>query len=111
METGRALRATVEEMTVLDATQHRLVSLIGNIAPDGSASFFDVIMRIADKVRARHYPVPVLSETTEMTQTFHMLPQVRRVHELARVGGCELCRRRSDGRQCAALGGWVCQRR
>ncbi|TMV86322.1 sugar-binding transcriptional regulator [Thioclava sp. BHET1] len=85
--TGRALRATVEEMTLLDATQHRLVSLIGNIAPDGSASFFDVIMRIADKVRARHYPmpVPVLSETRELTETFRSLPQVRLVRDLARV--------------------------
>ena len=34
-------------------------SLIGNIAPDGSASFFDVVMRLADKVRAPHYPMPV----------------------------------------------------
>ncbi len=85
--TGRALRATVEEMAPMDAPQHRLVSLIGNIAPDGSASFFDVIMRIADKVRAPHYPmpVPVVSESAEHSAMFHALPPIRRVTALARA--------------------------
>ena len=32
------MRAMVERLTSMDAEQHRLVSLIGNIAPDGSAS-------------------------------------------------------------------------
>lgn len=85
--TGRALRATVEELSPLSAEQHRLVSLIGNIAPDGSASFFDVIMRIADKVRAPHYPmpVPVVAETPEQNQMFHDLAPIHRVTELARA--------------------------
>ncbi|WP_127903045.1 sugar-binding transcriptional regulator [Solirhodobacter olei] len=84
--TGRALRATVEELAPVSAEQHRLVSLIGNIAPDGSASFFDVIMRIADKVHAPHYPmpVPVLAETAEQNALFHDLAPIRRVVELAR---------------------------
>lgn len=84
--TGRALRGMVDAMVPMDAPQHRLVSLIGNIAPDGSASFFDVVMRIADKVRAPHYPmpVPVISPTPEENAAFHALPPVRRVVELAR---------------------------
>ncbi|PZQ95975.1 MAG: DNA-binding transcriptional regulator [Cereibacter sphaeroides] len=84
--TGRALRATVDAMASMEAEQHRLVSLIGNIAPDGSASFFDVIMRIADKVRAPHYPmpVPVISVTPAENAAFHALAPVRRVVELAR---------------------------
>lgn len=84
--TGRALRGMVDAMTPMDAEQHRLVSLIGNIAPDGSASFFDVVMRIADKVRAPHYPmpVPVISPTPEENAAFHALPPVRRVVDLAR---------------------------
>ena len=57
--TGRALRAMVDSVAPLEAEHHRLVSLIGNIAPDGSSSFFEVIMRLADKVRAPHYPMPV----------------------------------------------------
>ena len=85
--TGRALRGMVDAMRPMDAEQHRLVSLIGNIAPDGSASFFDVVMRIADKVRAPHYPmpVPVISPTAEENAAFHALPPVRRVVDLART--------------------------
>jgi DNA-binding transcriptional regulator LsrR (DeoR family) len=84
--TGRALRGMVDAMEGMEAEQHRLVSMIGNIAPDGSASFFDVIMRIADKVRAPHYPmpVPVISSTPEENAAFHALAPVRRVVDLAR---------------------------
>jgi DNA-binding transcriptional regulator LsrR (DeoR family) len=84
--TGRAMRGMVDAMVPMEADRHRLVSLIGNIAPDGSASFFDVVMRIADKVRAPHYPmlVPVISPTPEENAAFHALPPVRRVVELAR---------------------------
>lgn len=84
--TGRAMRGMVDAMAPMEADRHRLVSLIGNIAPDGSASFFDVVMRIADKVRAPHYPmlVPVISPTPEENAAFHALPPVRRVVELAR---------------------------
>jgi hypothetical protein len=86
--TGRALRGMVDAMVEIDAPQHRLVSLIGNIAPDGSASFFDVVMRIADKVRAPHYPmpVPVISPTPEENAAFHALAPVQKVVELARGG-------------------------
>lgn len=83
--TGRALRGMVDALVEIDAPQHRLVSLIGNIAPDGSASFFDVVMRIADKVRAPHYPmpVPVISPTPEENAAFHALGPVQKVVELA----------------------------
>ncbi|MBT9245204.1 sugar-binding transcriptional regulator [Gemmobacter fulvus] len=85
--TGRAMRGMVDAMGPMDAPQHRLVSLIGNIAPDGSASFFDVVMRIADKVRAPHYPmpVPVISPTPAEKEAFHALAPVRKVAELARA--------------------------
>lgn len=83
--TGRALRGMVDAMTTMDAPQHRLVSMIGNIAPDGSASFFDVIMRIADKVRAPHYPMamPVISSTPEEFAAFAALAPIARVRDLA----------------------------
>ncbi|MBC7155977.1 MAG: sugar-binding transcriptional regulator [Rhodobacteraceae bacterium] len=85
--TGRALRGMVDEVLPIEAPQHRLVSLIGNIAPDGSASFFDVVMRLADRVRAPHYPmpVPVISTTAEENAAFQALPPVRRVRDLARA--------------------------
>jgi DNA-binding transcriptional regulator LsrR (DeoR family) len=85
--TGRAMRGMVDAMIEMEAPQHRLVSLIGNIAPDGSASFFDVVMRIADKVRAPHYPmpVPVISPTPEENAAFHRLGPVQKVVELAQA--------------------------
>ena len=43
----------------MDCPQHKIVSLVGNIAPDGSASLFDVVSRIGDRVKAPHYPMPL----------------------------------------------------
>lgn len=85
--TGRALRAMVEELMAQPCERHRIVSLIGNIAPDGSASFFDVIMRIADKLRAPHYPmpVPVISDSPAERAQFHALRPVQLVVKLAQT--------------------------
>ena len=52
--TGRSLRATVEEMTSMECEQHKIVSLNGNISADGSASYYNVIFRIADRERTTH---------------------------------------------------------
>lgn len=84
--TGRTLRATVEELTSMECEQHRIVSLNGNIAPDGSASYYDVIMRIADRVRAPHYPMPmpVIAQSTEERDLFHQLKPIQSVLRLAR---------------------------
>ncbi len=85
--TGRSLSAMVAEVTMRQTEQHRIVSLIGNIAPDGSASFFDVIMRMADKLHAQHYPmlVPVVSETAEERELFRSLRPVQAVIRLAQT--------------------------
>jgi len=40
--TGRVLRACADELSVMDCPQHKIVSLVGNIADDGSASRYDV---------------------------------------------------------------------
>jgi Transcriptional regulator, contains sigma factor-related N-terminal domain len=39
--TGRAVRAAVERVSPIDCPNHQIVSLVGNISADGSASFFD----------------------------------------------------------------------
>ena len=83
--TGRALRAMAEQFTPIEARHHRIVSLIGNIAPDGSATLFDVIMRVAEKLMAPHYPmpVPVISDTPEERAFFMHLRPVQNVLALA----------------------------
>jgi DNA-binding transcriptional regulator LsrR (DeoR family) len=57
--TGRAVRAAVERVTPIDRPNHQIVSLVGNISADGSASFFDTVGRLADRTGARHYPMPL----------------------------------------------------
>ncbi len=83
--TGRALRATIEAMSTISCEHHKLVSLIGNIAPDGTASFYDIIMRIADTVRAPNYPLPapVIADTTAERDLYLKLKPVRQVLDLA----------------------------
>lgn len=85
--TGRALRASIDEIAPVDAEQHRIVSLIGNIAPDGSASHYDVIVRLSDRVNAPHFPmsVPVLSDTPEERALFQRLRTTKVVFALAQA--------------------------
>lgn len=57
--TGRTLKAAVERLPSMVCPQHRIVSLAGNIALDGSASVYNVIFTMADAIQARHYPMPL----------------------------------------------------
>lgn len=84
--TGRALRAMVEQFTPSGPCPHRIVSLLGNIAPDGSATLYDVISRIAERLNAPYFPmpVPVISDTAEERAFFMHLRPVRTVYDLAR---------------------------
>jgi len=59
MGTGRTLKAAVENLPAMTCRQHRIVSLTGNVAPDGSASVYNVIFSMADRVQAPHYPMPL----------------------------------------------------
>lgn len=83
--TGRTLRAAIDQIRPLDCPHHQLVSLVGNIAPDGSASFFDTLTRLADLTQARHYPIPlpVVAATPEERDLLVAIEPVKRVHALA----------------------------
>jgi DNA-binding transcriptional regulator LsrR (DeoR family) len=82
---GRSLRAAVDQLPPLDCPQHKIVSLVGNIAPDGSASFYDVIVRFADAVQAPHYPMPlpVIASTSRERDLFFDQASVRQIVSLA----------------------------
>ncbi|WP_174804177.1 sugar-binding transcriptional regulator [Martelella limonii] len=84
MGTGRTLRAVVEQLPPMDCPQHRIVSLTGNISPDGSAAYYNVIFLMADAINARHFPMPlpVLVSTPQERQLFHAQPMVRPTLEL-----------------------------
>lgn len=83
--TGRMLRAVVDNMQTVDGSAHKVVSLIGNVSPDGSASFYEVIMRIADKTGAQHFPmsVPVMARSESEFAVYRALPHVQASRELA----------------------------
>jgi DNA-binding transcriptional regulator LsrR (DeoR family) len=75
--TGRAVRAAVERVTPIDCPDHQIVSLVGNISTDGSASFFDTVGRLADRTKARHYPMPLpflMSSEREREQMLRIDP-------------------------------------
>jgi len=57
--TGRALKATVEQLSAMTCPQHRIVSRLGNMMSDGSATPYNAVVRMADRVGARHYPYPL----------------------------------------------------
>jgi DNA-binding transcriptional regulator LsrR (DeoR family) len=85
MGTGRTMRAAVEQVTAMECPDHQLVSLVGNISADGSASFFDTVGRLADLTKARHYPMPLpflVPSTAERDQLLRIEP-IGRVHALA----------------------------
>jgi DNA-binding transcriptional regulator LsrR (DeoR family) len=84
--TGRMLRAMAEQLQPMECPQHKLVSLVGNIAPDGSASLFDVASRVGDRVKAPHYPMPlpVIATTVHEKSLLLAQTQLRNAVELAR---------------------------
>src|SRR4030095_12905284 len=78
--TGRAVRAAVERVTPIDRPNHQIVSLVGNISADGSASFYDTVGRLADRTKARHYPCPLpflMSSERERDQMLKIDPIAR----------------------------------
>ena len=57
--TGRTLKAAIDHLPPIDCPQHCIVSLTGNIGPDGSAAYYNVIFSMAEAVKARHFPMPL----------------------------------------------------
>ncbi|MBM9593001.1 sugar-binding transcriptional regulator [Roseitranquillus sediminis] len=84
--TGRALRAAVEQLPTLDCPQHSIVSLLGNMMRDGSATPYNVVVRMADRVGARHFPMPlpVLAEDPDQLALLHAQEPVRNTLDLCR---------------------------
>ncbi|SON58104.1 Transcriptional regulator LsrR [Hartmannibacter diazotrophicus] len=83
--TGRTLKAAVEQLSRIECQQHRIASLTGNIAPDGSAAVFNVIFTMADRVKARFFPMPlaVIASTPEEKRMLHAQAMIRPVLDLA----------------------------
>lgn len=89
--TGRTLRAVVEMLPTILRPQHRFVSLVGNVARDGSTNPFDAVMHLADKTGGVPFllPATVVAESVEhrdqlLNQRLYRL--ITEVVEIAEVG-------------------------
>jgi DNA-binding transcriptional regulator LsrR (DeoR family) len=62
---GRTLKAAVDQIAQLDRPQHRLVSMVGAIAQDGSSNRYDVALHISEKTGGKHFllPAPLLADS------------------------------------------------
>jgi DNA-binding transcriptional regulator LsrR (DeoR family) len=83
--TGRTLKAAVEQIQPMECPHHKVVSLTGNIAPDGSAAFYNVIFNVADTVKARSFPMPlpVIASSAEERSMLHAQPMIQATLDLA----------------------------
>jgi DNA-binding transcriptional regulator LsrR (DeoR family) len=83
--TGRTLKAAIEQLTPMECPQHRVVSLAGSIAPDGSAAFYNVIFNVADTVKARSFPMPLpaIASSARERDLLHAQPMIRETLALA----------------------------
>lgn len=82
--TGRTMRAVADQLPRMECPQHKLVALVGTTKTDGSASFYDVIIRVSDTVRAPHYPMPlpVVARSVEERELLTSLASVKSLFDL-----------------------------
>lgn len=83
--TGRTLKAAIEQLQPMECPHHKVVSLTGNIAPDGSAAFYNVIFNVADTVKARSFPMPlpVIASSAREREMLHGQPMITATLHLA----------------------------
>ena len=83
--TGRTLKSAIEKLPAMDCAHQKVVSLTGNIAPDGSAAFYNVVFTMADKVKSRSFPMPlpVIASSPEERELLHGQELIRSTMALA----------------------------
>ena len=83
--TGRTLKAAVEQLPSIDGPQHKVVSLTGNIGPDGSAAYYNVVFTMADTVKSRSFPMPlpVIASSPAERAMLHKQSMIRPTLDLA----------------------------
>ena len=55
---GKTLRGMVEQIPSMNQPQHKLISIIGNMAHYGRAGRHEVVMHLSERTGAEAYPVP-----------------------------------------------------
>jgi DNA-binding transcriptional regulator LsrR (DeoR family) len=64
---GQTIKAVVGELNMLARPQHRLLSLVGTIARDGSSNPYDAALQAAEKIGGKCFliPAPLLADSPE----------------------------------------------
>ena len=82
--TGRTLRAAIDQLPKMDCPQHRIVSLTGNITPDGWRPItMSFLIWLTGKARAFPMPLPVFATSREERDLLHQQPMIRTTLDLA----------------------------
>ncbi|MBX3578419.1 MAG: sugar-binding transcriptional regulator [Rhizobiaceae bacterium] len=83
--TGRTLKAAIEQLSPMECPQHKVVSLTGNIAPDGSAAYYNVIFTMTDRIKARSFPMPlpVIASSPQEREMLHGQAMIKPTLDLA----------------------------
>lgn len=83
--TGRTMRASVQRVSALNGSIHRLVALVGHIGPDGSASPYDALIKLSETVGAQHFPLllPLYLSSPEERDKLVSIATMQRIHQLA----------------------------
>jgi DNA-binding transcriptional regulator LsrR (DeoR family) len=86
VSSGRTLKAVVDELTPMQRPQHRLISVVGAIAHDGSSNPYDVALRAAEKSGSKYFllPAPLLADSTAERKQWCSHRLYRIVESLAR---------------------------
>lgn len=56
---GRSMREISSRVAPMMRPQHKIVSLMGNLTRQGRASHYDVVTRLAERIGAQSYPLPM----------------------------------------------------
>jgi len=83
--TGKTLRSAVTHLPHIECQQHTLVSLAGNIAPNGSISRYNVLFSMTGKANATAFslPIPLVSSTEEELEAVKRQRPIERTYRLA----------------------------
>lgn len=100
---GRTLKAAIAQLDPVDRPQHRIVSMIGAFAADGSANRYDVALQLAEQLQARFYllPAPRVAESAADRQQWCNHHAYQIVSGLAQQADLTLLGIGTIGEQCA----------
>lgn len=84
--TGRVLKMIADELSPLNCTHHKIFSIVGNMANDGSASSHEVVSKIADTINATYYPMPLptIANSIEEKDLLHKLASTSNILKLSK---------------------------